>query len=53
VSNDKYIQTKEVPPIVGDDDLEASLSLCCCIPVLLPLAYAIKLKAPANEDYHY
>jgi hypothetical protein len=53
VSNDKYILLKEVPPIVGDDDLEASLSLYCCIPVLHPLAYVIKLKVPANEGYHY
>jgi hypothetical protein len=52
VSNDKYILIKEVPPIVGDDDLEASLSLYCCIPVLLPLANAIiKLKVLANEGY--
>lgn len=53
LSNDKYILTKEVSPIVGDDDLEASLSLYFCIPVLLPLAYAIKLKVLANEGYHY
>ena len=53
VSNDKYILTKEVPPILGDDDLEASFSLYCCIPVLLSLAYAIKLKMLANEGYHY
>jgi hypothetical protein len=52
VSNDKYILT-EVPPIVGDDDLEASLSLYCCIPVLLLLAYTIKLKVLANEGFHY
>lgn len=53
MSNDKHTLTKEVPPIVGDDDLEASLSLYCCIPVLLPLACAIKLKVLANEGYHY
>lgn len=53
MSNDKYILTKEVPPILGDDDLEASFSLYCCIPVLLSLAYAIKLKMLANEGYHY
>jgi hypothetical protein len=52
VSNDKYILIKEVPPIVGDDDLEASLSLYCCI-LVLSLAYAIKLEVLANEGYHY
>jgi len=51
VSNDKYILIKEVPPIVGDEDLEASLSLYCCLAVLLPLANAIKLKVLANEGY--
>jgi hypothetical protein len=53
VSNFKYILTKEIPPIVGDDDMEASFSLYCSIPVLLPLAYAIKLKVLANEGYHF
>ena len=33
MSNYKYILTKEVPPFVGDDDMEASFSLYCSIPV--------------------
>jgi len=53
VSNDKYILTKEKPPIVGDDDMEDSFSLYCTIPVLLCLAYAIKRIVLANEGYHY
>jgi hypothetical protein len=44
--------TKEVPPVVGMVTQRPRFFILC-IPVLLPLAYGIKLNPLASEGYDY